>query len=205
MPAPFRVQNLVARVSDRGAPLCLLLFAFKIWSQESAIAAGAAATTATNQSAAISHPLATIDTNRTLRLAEVISEVLAENPSIKAARANWESMRERIPQARAWEDPRLGVDVERYGTSRFADYSDAEWMASQMIPISGKNRQRARVAQTEAQIAFQEVRKRELDLTTRARLAYFDYVNAAEQIAINAKNISPVRQFAEISRSKYET
>ncbi|HMC28609.1 MAG TPA: TolC family protein [Verrucomicrobiae bacterium] len=159
----------------------------------------------TNQSAAVSHPLATIDTNRTLRLMEVVSEVLAENPSIKAARANWESMRERIPQARAWEDPRLGVDVERYGTSRFADYSDAEWMVSQMIPLSGKNRRRARVAQTEAQIAFQEVRKRELDLTTRARLAYFDYVNAAEQIAINAKNISLVRQFAEISRSKYET
>src|SRR5437763_4016036 len=78
-------------------------------------------------------------------------------------------------------------------------------MVSQMIPLAGKNRQRAGVAQTEAQIAFQDVRKRELDLTTRARLAYFEYVNAAEQMAINARNISLVRQFAEISRSKYET
>src|SRR5438132_953762 len=165
----------------RAALLYLLLFGLKIWAQEPGVPARAAATAGTNQIVAISHPLATFDTNRTLRLTEVVSEVLAENPSIKAARSNWESMRERILQARAWEDPKLGVDVERFGTSRFADYSDAEWMVSQMIPLSGKNRQRARVAETEAQIAFQEVRKRELDLTTRARLAYFDYVNAAEQ------------------------
>ena len=30
-----------------------------------------------------------------------------------AARANWEAMKERVPQARAWDDPRAGADVTR--------------------------------------------------------------------------------------------
>src|SRR5207247_2691214 len=69
----------------------------------------------------------------------VVLEVLSNNPSLKAARANWEALKSRIPQARAWEDPRLGVDVERSGTTRFATFTDAEWMVGQEVPVSGKN------------------------------------------------------------------
>ena len=45
-----------------------------------------------------------------LSLDAVISEVLSNNPALKAANANWEAMRERVPQARAWEDPRMEFD-----------------------------------------------------------------------------------------------
>src|SRR6266567_5495155 len=47
----------------------------------------------------------------------VMIEVLRNNPSLQAARSNWEALKSRIPQARAWQDPRVGVDVERYGTT----------------------------------------------------------------------------------------
>ena len=79
-----------------------------------------------------------------LSQAEVISVVLRQNPSIKAARAKWEAMKKRVPQARAWEDPRVGVDVERGNTTRFDTFRDAEWMIAQQIPISGKNLSRGR-------------------------------------------------------------
>src|SRR2546422_8667229 len=46
-----------------------------------------------------------------LSLQSVLSEVFSNNPSLKAARANWEAMRERVPQARAWEDARAGFDA----------------------------------------------------------------------------------------------
>jgi len=104
---------------------------------------------------------------------QVVNEVLRNNPSLKAARANWEAMKQRIPQARAWEDARVGVDVERMGTTRFDTFTDNEWMAAQELPLSGKNRKRGQAAVAEAAAAFEEFRRRELDLTARARAACY--------------------------------
>ena len=47
----------------------------------------------------------------TLSQHEMLSVVLRENPRLKAARAKWEMMKKRVPQAKAWEDPMVGVDV----------------------------------------------------------------------------------------------
>jgi outer membrane protein, heavy metal efflux system len=135
---------------------------------------------------------------------EVISVVLRENPSIRAARANWEAMKKRVPQARAWEDTMAGVDLERRGTTRFDTFSDAEWMIAQEIPISGKNLSRGRTATAEAEQSFEELRRAVLDVISRARGAYFRLANGHAQLAINRENSDLLTQFAEISRVKYE-
>ena len=135
----------------------------------------------------------------------VVSEVLSNNPSLKAARSNWEAMRARIPQARAWEDPRVGVDVERSGTTRFNTFTDAEWMVGQEVPVSGKNRWRARAAAAEADAALAELRRRELELSARARGAFYRLANANVQLELNQKNEALLRRFVEASRLKYES
>ena len=135
---------------------------------------------------------------------QVVNEVLRNNPSLKAARANWEAMKQRIPQARAWEDARVGVDVERMETTRFDTFTDNEWMAAQELPLSGKNRKRGQAAVAEAAAAFEEFRRRELDLTARARAACYRLANAYEQLAVTGKNQELLKQFLEISRAKYE-
>src|SRR2546430_13019500 len=73
---------------------------------------------------------------------QVVNEVLRNNPSLKAARANWEAMKQRIPQARAWEDARVGVDVERMGTTRFDAFTDNEWMRSEERRVGKECRSR---------------------------------------------------------------
>lgn len=143
------------------------------------------------------------DSTNALSLPQIVSEVLSNNPSIKAARANWEAMKQRVPQARAWEDLKMGVDVERSGTTRFNAVSDAEWMVSQAIPLSGKNRKRAQAAVAEAGVALEELRRAELDLAAQARAAYFRLANAYEQHDLNRKNVQLLQQFVEISRTKY--
>ena len=35
------------------------------------------------------------------------------------ARKKWDATRDKVPQARALDDPMVGVDVERFGTTRF--------------------------------------------------------------------------------------
>lgn len=106
------------------------------------------------------------------------------------------------PQAAAWEDPMAGVDVERFGTTRF-DTWDAEWMLSQKIPLAGKNRSRARAANAEALATLEEFRRQQLDVVAKVRAAYFRLFNAAEQIEVNRRNDALLGQFLEISRAKY--
>src|SRR5580658_6249469 len=50
------------------------------------------------------------NTAEVLSLDQVVGEVLTNNPTLKAANATWEAMKQRIPQARAWADPRIGFD-----------------------------------------------------------------------------------------------
>ena len=61
-----------------------------------------------------------------LAVEDVVSRALAANPTLKASMAKWAAMKERVPQAKAWDDPMVGVDFERMGTTRFDTYSGAE-------------------------------------------------------------------------------
>lgn len=139
-----------------------------------------------------------------LILAEVVDQVLINNAGLKKARAEWEAMRHRIPQARAWEDLQAGVDVERMDTTKLFTSSVAEWMVGQEIPISGKNRLRGRAALAEAAAAFNEVRRQEIALSVRAAVAYFQLANAIKQLELNEKNARLWKQFSEVTRTKYE-
>jgi outer membrane protein TolC len=131
---------------------------------------------------------------------------LSNNPSLKAARANWEAVRERIPQARAWEDPRFGADTlaGRFVHMDENSMPDQSLMFEQTLPISGRNRLQGRAAVADAQVAFEQFHRAELDAATRARVAYFQLAGAGAQLAVNRENIKLLRQFAEISRDKYK-
>ncbi len=139
----------------------------------------------------------------TLSLEEATRAAVANNAAIKASRAKWEMMKSRVPQAAAWEDPMAGVDFERFGTTSFGTYTDAEWMLSQKIPLAGKNRSRARAANAEALATLEEFRRQQLDVVAKVRAAYFRLLNAAEQIEVNRRNDTLLSQFLEISRAKY--
>lgn len=139
-----------------------------------------------------------------LSLGEVERAALANNATLKSAAAKWEAMRQRVPQARAWDNPMAGVDFERTGTTRLGTYSDAEWMVSQALPLTGKNLSRGRAAEAEARAAYEDVRRVRLDVLAKTRTAYFRLGNAYAQLALNRKNQGLLVQFVEVSKAKYE-
>jgi cobalt-zinc-cadmium efflux system outer membrane protein len=153
----------------------------------------------------LQQPTGTVETNL-LSLDQVVSAVISNNPSLKAARANWEAMKERIPQARAWEDPRAGFDFKagRFVNVQPNSFTDQSLMLEQTLPLSGKNRLRGEAASAEAVNAFAEFHRRKLDATARARMAYYRLANAYAQLEINRKNSALLKQFTEITRTKYE-
>jgi outer membrane protein TolC len=137
---------------------------------------------------------------------EIVNVALRDNASIKAAAAKWEMMRARVPQARAWEDLRAGVDwrAERSVNVPPNSFMDQTAMLEQEVPISGKNRSRSRAATAEARAAFEDLRRMELDLIMRARSAYARLANGYAQLEVNRRNTELLNQFVQISRSRYE-
>src|SRR5205823_8154047 len=142
-----------------------------------------------------------------LSLDELTSGVLANNPAIKEAASRWQAAMQRVRQANAWDDPRV---VGESRVRRFVDvppnaFMDQTLAIEQLIPITGKNLVRGRAAAAEALSIFEEVRRAQLDAIAKARATYFQLANAYEQLEINSKNLTSLKQIADISRSRYET
>lgn len=144
--------------------------------------------------------------SRGLSLGEVTRIVSERNPAIREALRRWEAAKQRVIQEGAWDDLRVSgtSKVRRYVDIPPNAFTDQMVSVEQAIPISGKNRVRAQIAAADAISAFEQVRRQQLDVLTKARSAYFRLANAWAQIELNKKNYESLGQIAEISRSRYE-
>ena len=140
-----------------------------------------------------------------LSLGEVTRAVLASNPAIEETRRQWEAARQRVTQENAWADLKVSANstIGRFVNIAPNAFTDQSLSIEQEIPISGKNRSRARIAAVEAVIAFENVRRTELDVLAKARMSYFRLSNVYAQIELNRENYTSLTQIAEVSRSRY--
>src|SRR5438309_5174884 len=141
-----------------------------------------------------------------ISLREVTSIVLANNPAIQQALRKWGAAKARVTQEAAWDDLRASGNSR---AARFVDvppnaFTDQMVSVEQVIPLTGKNLVRARIAAADAVAAFEQARREQLDVLAKTRAAYFRLVNAHTQLELNRKNLVSLRQIAEVSRSRYE-
>jgi cobalt-zinc-cadmium efflux system outer membrane protein len=141
-----------------------------------------------------------------LSLDALTRTALAENPVLKAAQANWQAMKARVPQAAAWED--LSVSFQgRAG--RFVDvpanaFTDNQLTIEQKVPLNGKNISRARGATADAVAAYEQLRRAELDVRANVAAAYWRLANAYAQLDLNQQNETLLHEAANLSRARYE-
>jgi outer membrane protein, heavy metal efflux system len=141
-----------------------------------------------------------------LTLIETVTTALQNNPSIKTARAKWESAKQRIPQAAAWEDPKLSVnsllgrfvDISRNG------FADQMVTVEQMIPLSGKNRSKERIAAAEAVASFEDFRRQQLDVVWKTKASYFRLANLYLLLDLNDQDEAALSQTLDASKAKFE-
>jgi outer membrane protein, heavy metal efflux system len=131
---------------------------------------------------------------------------LARNPSIAAARARWRMVSQRIPQAAAWEDPKLNFRslMGRFVQIPANGFTNQTVSLEQSIPISGRNRSRERAAAAEAVAAFQDLRRQELEVVVKARSAFIQLVSDYELMDLNQAEETALSQIIESSRTKFE-
>ena len=141
-----------------------------------------------------------------ISLGEVTSNVLANNPAIQQALRKWGAAKARVTQEGAWDDLRVSGSSR---AARFVDvapnaFTDQMVSVEQIIPLTGKNLLRVRVAAADAVAAFEQARREQLDVLAKTRASYFRLANAYAQLELNRKNLVSLRQIAEVSRSRYE-
>jgi cobalt-zinc-cadmium efflux system outer membrane protein len=141
-----------------------------------------------------------------LALSDAVTAALENNPAIKTARAKWESARQRIPQAAAWEDPKLTVnsllgrfvDISRNG------FTDQMVTVEQMIPLTGKNRSKERIAAAEAVASFEDFRRQQLDIISKTKASYFRLANLYLLLDLNDQEEAALSQTLDASKAKFE-
>jgi outer membrane protein, heavy metal efflux system len=141
-----------------------------------------------------------------LSLGEVTSIVLANNPAIQQALRKWNAAKARVTQQAAWDDLKISGNsrVVRFVDVAPNSFTDEIASIEQVVPLTGKNLVRARIAAADAVVVFEQARREQLDVLVKVRASYFRLSNANAQLELNRRNLTSLRQLAEASRSRYE-
>ncbi|TAK03432.1 MAG: TolC family protein, partial [Candidatus Manganitrophaceae bacterium] len=139
-----------------------------------------------------------------LVLQDVLQEVAGKNPEVIAAEKRERAAEARIPQARAWEDPQVGVTQWSIPSSFNIGKADETWYTlSQSFPFFGKRALRVSVAELERTMASEEARSVRLKLMKKAKQAYYDLFFAQKALEIHHQQLELARKFSRIAQEKF--
>jgi cobalt-zinc-cadmium efflux system outer membrane protein len=135
-----------------------------------------------------------------------IRRALAENRTVQAAYHNVQSLRHRIPQVTALEDPVAANTIfpipsvaPQYSLMGYNPYN---LTLAQQFPWFGTRRLRGEVADRDVRVALAELAAAQLDAVTAVRRAYFD-LHAGERTGeILAENRKILEDFRAIARTR---
>ena len=113
----------------------------------------------------------------TLRLEQVIDDVIKHNDRLAAARYMEQAARDKIGPAGAWDDPMLMLGVVNLPTSfdfKMDDMTMKMIGLSQNIPYAGQKGLLSKAAKSEAFASGEDKKETALELATAAKSAFFD-------------------------------
>ena len=137
---------------------------------------------------------------------QLVDEALQNNPEILAAKKKWEVYKEKIPQARALEDPMFGFGIINLPTSfsfRQEDMTMKEFSISQKFPFYGKRRLMGEMAGKEAEAVFNEIQEKANRIIRDVKNTYYDLSHVYRTTEVTQRNKEIMEGFAKIAESKY--
>ena len=125
-------------------------------------------------------------------------EAAEKHPGLKALHEEWLAALERIPQARALEDPML-----TYKQFVQSDMKEFAVMFEQAFPWFGTLRLRGEKAAAEAEAAQWRMYAERNRIFAAVKKAYFEYAYLGEQIRVTEEQIEIIDYAEEVVRAKY--
>ena len=141
-------------------------------------------------------------------LKDLVSEALARNPEIQAARLNVEAKRARIPQSKAWPDPTISVSyagnvVPPFTVMRDDPSSVRQIMAEQEIPYPGKTRLRGQIAAREVEAEATTVEDAQRRVAAEVKEAYFELYFTDQSLETLRKDREILQRLAKVAEIRY--
>ncbi len=137
-----------------------------------------------------------------INLSDLIGELEAVNPEIKAARQRWEAAKAVVPQVQTLPDPTLQVGYQRMPMVPPV-VEGAMYGFGQEIPFPGKLSLKGEVAQREAERLEQEFHATRLRLIATLKEAYFNLHFVHKSIEIVEKNKALLMHFEKTAKARY--
>lgn len=136
-------------------------------------------------------------------------EALRANPEVHAAAAEADAARARIPQASAWEDPRIGFQVSNLPSSNLRFDSDTmtgkEYRIEQTIPFPGKLGVRKKAARADAEALNSLSRETANRIRFQVTEAYFKLYRIDKGIETVRKNKTLSENLANVAEARFAT
>ena len=143
-----------------------------------------------------------------LELPPLIDEALAHNPSLHAARKQWEATREQIEQATVLPDPTFGVQLWNFPQNGNLVTSPSRsqntiYTLAQRFPFPGKLPLKGEVAGRAAAISEQTLRFQERDLIGRVKITYVELFFAYKDLEIHHEHVEILKQLFDTAKSRF--
>ncbi len=143
-----------------------------------------------------------------LKLDELISEALQNNPQLRAARNQTAAARTRVNQATSWEAPQVGVEFFQTPVQSFPNPlkngMETDYFIQQMFPFPGKLSAMGNAAESNAKMIDQGYRGLERKVLRDLKSAYYELYLVQRKVQINAENQELMRRFVDITSKQYE-
>jgi outer membrane protein, heavy metal efflux system len=138
-----------------------------------------------------------------LSRADLLREVLARNPNLRAAREAWRAALARYPQVTALDDPMFSYDTRprSFGSDRVDPAND--FNVTQAIPFPGKLAWRGERALAEAESAHSDVETERVELAALASRLYDAWWLADRALEINAAHVALLGDAERVALSRY--
>ncbi len=143
------------------------------------------------------------------RLEQLVSELLAENPEIQAARKRYEAAETRPGQENALPDPKIeagwasaGAPIPGFGLGTDST-ANIGFEISQEIPFPGKRSLRSGMAAKEAESEGQTFRSTELTQVARLKSAFHELRFVYDAIDVLRRNQNLLQRLAKVAEVRY--
>src|ERR1700733_14544152 len=138
---------------------------------------------------------------------DLLNGLIQNNPEIQSARSRFEAATKRPSQAGTLPEPtasytnlRVGHPFSRPNASEFAYQG---FGVSQEFPFPGKLGLASEEAKREAESDEQNYRSVVLDVMSRLKVAYYEWLAVRKGIELTHKNSDLLSRFEEIARNRY--
>jgi outer membrane protein TolC len=136
-------------------------------------------------------------------LDDYVRYAMKHNPDLEAAFSRWRAALERIPQERAFPDPRASFALVLDEVERSAEYMGERYALEQMFPWFGKLALGGDMAAEEARAESQRYEATRLKLVEQVSRAYFELAFGHQAVRVARENLGLLLRLEAVARTMF--